>query len=179
MMMRCSVSSLSLSGLSISSEDSSATQVTTASGGSTITRSSLKRGLGSAACSNLRALAVQMEEASPDTSMDMQVDTTSDDWGYFVDATPPNNTYGSVHISWWKDSNLFHTWRPFFSRQLHFYFWYYFTRVHIQHLVVWGTYQNTSSQQQDHYYTTCTRNNEIVMHKRALVPFPSFVWEFY
>ena len=99
MLTRCSVSSISLSGLSISSDDSTATQTSTATG-STIPRSSLKRGFGSAACSNLRALAVQMEEDAPDASMDMQVDTTSDEWGYFVDATPPNNSYGSIHISW-------------------------------------------------------------------------------
>eukprot|EP00977_Amphora_coffeiformis_P018647 scaffold6634_cov158-Amphora_coffeaeformis.AAC.5 len=101
-MTRCSVSSISLSGLSISSEDSTATNVTAASG-STIARSSLKRGLGSVACANLRALSVQMEESSrmgnKDDSMGMQVDTTGDEWGYFVDATPPA-TYGGIHISW-------------------------------------------------------------------------------
>ena len=99
-MTRCSVSSISLSGLSISSEDSAATNVSAASG-STIARSSLKRGLGSAACANLRALSVQMEESSRmnDNDMGMQVDTTGDEWGYFVDATP-TSTYGDVHIAW-------------------------------------------------------------------------------
>lgn len=94
------MSSISLSGLSISSEDSAATNVSAASG-STIPRSSLKRGLGSVACSNLRALSVQMEESrlEHDISRGMQVDTTGDEWGYFVDATPPA-TYGAVHISW-------------------------------------------------------------------------------
>lgn len=98
MMTRCSVSSLSLSGLSINSDDSNATAN---SAGSTITRSTLKRGFGSTACSNLKALAVQMEESSKDESMGMQVDTTGDDWGYFVDAVPPSHhTFGDVHISW-------------------------------------------------------------------------------
>lgn len=67
-------------------------------------RSTLKRGFGSAACSNLRALSVQMEGDSRDTtnsgSARMEVDTTGDDWGYFVDSTPTKSSYGSVQISW-------------------------------------------------------------------------------
>ena len=94
---RCSVSSISLSTLSITSDDSTAMTASTASTASStmIPRSTLKRGFGSAACSNLRALSVQMEDVR-DTSARMEVDTTGDDWGYFVDSTPPSYS----HISW-------------------------------------------------------------------------------
>jgi hypothetical protein len=94
-----------LSGLSITSDDSSGTAISAASGSTTtaMPRSTLKRGFGSAACSNLRALSVQMEGDSRDaSSAPMQVDTTGDDWGYFVDSTvsTSQSSCGGVQISW-------------------------------------------------------------------------------
>ena len=94
---RCSVSSISLSGLSINSDDSHAT-LSSAASQVTTPRGTLRRGLGSEACTNLRALAVQYEESSTNTGM--QVDTTGDDWGYFVEGATRNTSFGSVQISW-------------------------------------------------------------------------------
>jgi hypothetical protein len=98
-MTRCGASNLSLSALSISSNDSLATQQTMASG---MTHSTLKRGFGSHACSNLSSLAAHAEgsQSIRSSSMGMQVDTTGDDWGYFVDATPQSKSLGGVQISW-------------------------------------------------------------------------------
>lgn len=72
----------------------------TLNSGTGVPRSTLRRGLGSTACTNLRALSVQLEESAPSSHQQtgMQVDTTGDEWGYFVDAAP--SIYGNVHISW-------------------------------------------------------------------------------
>jgi hypothetical protein len=67
-----------------------------------MTRSTLTRGFGSAACSNLSSLAAHAEgsQSFASSSRGMQVDTTGDDWGYFVDAAPRSKSLGGVQISW-------------------------------------------------------------------------------
>jgi hypothetical protein len=155
---RCGISSLSLSGLSIASDESSSssssssiqhpnachdTSITSNNGagscGGGMQRSTLRRGWGSAACNNLSALGQYEEQQAHQashydatlshssmtpctsaweermmgddihqyqpqyqqqqlltTSSRFSMDTTGDDWGYFVDGNLPS----SVPIVW-------------------------------------------------------------------------------
>lgn len=130
---RCGVSSLSLSGLSIASDESSSSRSLNAHQSTTTTSSSgggggggmqrsntLRRGWGSVACNSLSALALyeeqqaqtlsyvpssssmapsshhQHEQLTSSSQRTASVDTTGDDWGYFVDSNLPS----SVRIVW-------------------------------------------------------------------------------
>mmetsp|Transcript_15698 Transcript_15698/g.32488 ORF Transcript_15698/g.32488 Transcript_15698/m.32488 type:complete len:113 (-) Transcript_15698:1409-1747(-) len=93
-MTRCSVSSLSLSAMSISSDDGSAATAHQSSFHmqSNPSTSSLRKSFGSHACHNLAALATstahhQTAMVASAQPQQQQAAVAGDEWGYFVDTT--------------------------------------------------------------------------------------------